>query len=168
MIYKLGTAVAAGMTAALLCAGGAGAYTFAPDNPSTNPQCEKSTPSQDQNGHAQPGTQQNGTSGPLDGMLDSGSSGGPVAAPGGTSPKTQECEDQQSNQGDLGNGNGNGNGNGKQSTPEGNGSTPQDPGTGNGTSQGAGNGDTRTNPGASNGAQTDSDRSGVPDRDGDN
>lgn len=162
MIYKLGTAVAAGMTAALLCAGGAGAYTFAPDNPSTNPQCEKSTPSQDQNGHAQPGTQQNGTSGPLDGMLDSGSSGGPVAAPGGTSPKTQECEDQQSNQGDLGNGNG------KQSTPEGNGSTPQDPGTGNGTSKGAGNGDTRTNPGASNGAQTDSDRSGVPDRDGDN
>ncbi|AFU04461.1 hypothetical protein [Nocardia brasiliensis] len=96
MIYKLGTAVAAGAAAALLFSGAAGAHAFEPGQdakPPTTEQCEQGTSPQSGdvpadgtgNGNGtdgeQSGAQPSGTSDPLTGMLDSGSAKAPIAQP---------------------------------------------------------------------------------------
>ncbi|ASF12386.1 hypothetical protein NBRGN_016_00010 [Nocardia brasiliensis NBRC 14402] len=111
MIYKLGTAVAAGAAAALLFSGAAGASAFEPGSDATPPtteQCKQGTSPQSGDVPAggadsqQSSTQPSGTSDPLSGMLDSGSAKAPIAEP--TNPNGSADAPVCPNQSGTGNG----------------------------------------------------------------
>ncbi|WP_280443168.1 hypothetical protein [Nocardia brasiliensis] len=142
MIYKLGTAVAAGAAAALLFSGAAGASAFEPDpgaaSPAAGP-CQDDAgaqsgdaPAAGANGKKKQGTQPSGTSDPLNGLLDSGSAKAPITQPNGDNGDDGANGDHDANgavtpqecEGRTGNGNGNGNGGDSSTTTSPNGTTP--------------------------------------------
>ncbi|MFI6211170.1 hypothetical protein ACIBCD_04185 [Nocardia brasiliensis] len=153
MIYKLGTAVAAGAAAALLFSGAAGASAFEPDpgaaSPSTG-QCQDDAgaqsgdaPAAGANGKKKQGTQPSGTSDPLNGLLDSGSAKAPITQPNGDNGDDGANGDHDANgavtpqecEGRTGNGNGNGGDSSTTTSPNGttpspNGAAPQSDGAG--------------------------------------